>query len=84
MIYPANLVTRYVCTIVKFCLYIFDFFCFQWHNDKRQISIGYPNVEKRSVINALCKKKVCNSAPLADEIKVGRQHIGSAGQNHSI
>uniref|UniRef100_A0A2R5LP79 Nucleolar GTP-binding protein 2 n=1 Tax=Ornithodoros turicata TaxID=34597 RepID=A0A2R5LP79_9ACAR len=43
------------------------------HSDKRQISvgfIGYPNVGKSSVINALRAKKVCNVAPLAGETKV--------------
>lgn len=43
------------------------------HNDKKQISvgfIGYPNVGKSSVINALRSKKVCNVAPIAGETKV--------------
>lgn len=43
------------------------------HTDKRQISvgfIGYPNVGKSSVINALRSKKVCNVAPIAGETKV--------------
>ncbi|KAM7293913.1 nucleolar GTP-binding protein 2 [Ixodes scapularis] len=43
------------------------------HTDKRQISvgfIGYPNVGKSSVINALRAKKVCNVAPIAGETKV--------------
>lgn len=43
------------------------------HSDKRQISvgfIGYPNVGKSSVINALRSKKVCNVAPIAGETKV--------------
>lgn len=41
--------------------------------DKKQISvgfIGYPNVGKSSVINALRSKKVCNVAPIAGETKV--------------
>lgn len=43
------------------------------HMDKKQISvgfIGYPNVGKSSVINALRNKKVCNVAPIAGETKV--------------
>lgn len=43
------------------------------HADKRQISvgfIGYPNVGKSSVINALRAKKVCSVAPIAGETKV--------------
>ncbi|RWS04060.1 nucleolar GTP-binding protein 2-like protein [Dinothrombium tinctorium] len=43
------------------------------HADKKQISvglIGYPNVGKSSVINALKAKKVCNVAPIAGETKV--------------
>lgn len=43
------------------------------HLDKRQISvglIGYPNVGKSSIINALKSKKVCKVAPLAGETKV--------------
>ena len=43
------------------------------HKDSKQISvglIGYPNVGKSSVINALRSKKVCNVAPLAGETKV--------------
>ncbi|XP_065176047.1 nucleolar GTP-binding protein 2-like [Sycon ciliatum] len=43
------------------------------HPEKKQISvgfIGYPNVGKSSVINALRAKKVCNVAPLAGETKV--------------
>uniref|UniRef100_A0A131XAQ4 Nucleolar GTP-binding protein 2 n=1 Tax=Hyalomma excavatum TaxID=257692 RepID=A0A131XAQ4_9ACAR len=43
------------------------------HTDKKQISvgfIGYPNVGKSSVINALRSKKVCNVAPIAGETKV--------------
>ncbi len=32
--------------------------------------IGYPNVGKSSVINALRSKKVCNVAPIAGETKV--------------
>ncbi|KAL3309845.1 Nucleolar GTP-binding protein 2 [Cichlidogyrus casuarinus] len=41
--------------------------------DRSQISvgiIGYPNVGKSSIINALRSKKVCNVAPLAGETKV--------------
>jgi nuclear GTP-binding protein len=43
------------------------------HTDKKQISvgfIGYPNVGKSSVINALRSKKVCKTAPIAGETKV--------------
>lgn len=43
------------------------------HADKKQISvgfIGYPNVGKSSVINALRAKKVCNVAPVPGETKV--------------
>ncbi|XP_003743977.1 nucleolar GTP-binding protein 2 [Galendromus occidentalis] len=43
------------------------------HTDKKQISvglIGYPNVGKSSVINALKAKKVCSTAPIAGETKV--------------
>mmetsp|Transcript_18785 Transcript_18785/g.66358 ORF Transcript_18785/g.66358 Transcript_18785/m.66358 type:complete len:639 (-) Transcript_18785:101-2017(-) len=43
------------------------------HSEKQQISvglIGYPNVGKSSVINALMKKKVCNVAPIPGETKV--------------
>lgn len=43
------------------------------HKDSKQISvgfIGYPNVGKSSVINALKAKKVCNVAPIAGETKV--------------
>jgi len=43
------------------------------HQDRKQISvgfIGYPNVGKSSVINALRKKKVCKVAPIAGETKV--------------
>ncbi|CAD5124482.1 DgyrCDS12763 [Dimorphilus gyrociliatus] len=43
------------------------------HADKRQISvgfIGYPNVGKSSIINALREKKVCKVAPIAGETKV--------------
>nr|CCA16408.1 nucleolar GTPbinding protein 2 putative [Albugo laibachii Nc14] len=43
------------------------------HPDKKQISvgvIGFPNVGKSSVINALRKKKVCNVAPIPGETKV--------------
>ena len=43
------------------------------HGNSKQISvgfIGYPNVGKSSVINALRSKKVCNVAPIAGETKV--------------
>lgn len=43
------------------------------HQDKKQISvgfIGYPNVGKSSIINALRAKKVCKVAPIAGETKV--------------
>lgn len=43
------------------------------HKDKKQISIGivgYPNVGKSSLINALKAKKVCDVAPIAGETKV--------------
>ena len=43
------------------------------HGDKKQISvglIGYPNVGKSSIINALRKKKVCKVAPIPGETKV--------------
>jgi len=43
------------------------------HSNSKQISvgfIGYPNVGKSSVINALRSKKVCNVAPIAGETKV--------------
>lgn len=43
------------------------------HADKKQISVGlvgYPNVGKSSVINALRSKKVCKVAPIAGETKV--------------
>lgn len=43
------------------------------HGDKKQISIGivgYPNVGKSSLINALKAKKVCDVAPIAGETKV--------------
>jgi len=43
------------------------------HQQSKQISvgfIGYPNVGKSSVINALRSKKVCNVAPIAGETKV--------------
>lgn len=44
-----------------------------FHRDKKNISvglIGYPNVGKSSVINALKSKKVCKSAPIPGETKV--------------
>merc|ERR1711981_899567 len=43
------------------------------HSNSKQISVGflgYPNVGKSSVINALRSKKVCNVAPIAGETKV--------------
>lgn len=43
------------------------------HKDKKNISvgfIGYPNVGKSSVINALKKKAVCKVAPIPGETKV--------------
>lgn len=43
------------------------------HSDKKQISVGivgYPNVGKSSLINALKAKKVCDVAPIAGETKV--------------
>ncbi|RZF32471.1 hypothetical protein LSTR_LSTR011325 [Laodelphax striatellus] len=43
------------------------------HTDRKQISVGfvgYPNVGKSSVINALRAKKVCKVAPIAGETKV--------------
>lgn len=43
------------------------------HSDKKNISvgfIGYPNVGKSSIINALKKKKVCKTAPIPGETKV--------------
>eukprot|EP01100_Stratorugosa_tubuloviscum_P010018 TRINITY_DN424_c0_g3_i1.p1 TRINITY_DN424_c0_g3~~TRINITY_DN424_c0_g3_i1.p1 ORF type:complete len:662 (-),score=303.09 TRINITY_DN424_c0_g3_i1:116-2101(-) len=43
------------------------------HQDKKQISvgfIGYPNVGKSSIINALRSKKVCKVAPIPGETKV--------------
>mmetsp|Transcript_34912 Transcript_34912/g.65109 ORF Transcript_34912/g.65109 Transcript_34912/m.65109 type:complete len:587 (-) Transcript_34912:3382-5142(-) len=43
------------------------------HADKRQISvgvIGYPNVGKSAVINALMSKKCCRSAPVPGMTKV--------------
>ena len=45
----------------------------QLHKEKKQISvgfIGYPNVGKSSVINALKKKAVCKAAPVPGETKV--------------
>lgn len=47
----------------------FDIF----HKDKKTISIGmvgYPNVGKSSVINALKSKVVCKSAPVPGETKI--------------
>jgi nuclear GTP-binding protein len=43
------------------------------HKEKKSISvgfIGYPNVGKSSVINALMKKTVCKVAPIPGETKV--------------
>ncbi|KRX99344.1 Intraflagellar transport protein 88 -like protein [Trichinella pseudospiralis] len=43
------------------------------HQEHPQISvgfIGFPNVGKSSIINALRRKKVCNVAPIAGETKV--------------
>jgi len=45
----------------------------QLMNDKKQISVGvvgYPNVGKSSVINALIKKKSCKVAPIPGETKI--------------
>lgn len=45
----------------------------QLHKDKKSISvgfIGYPNVGKSSIINALMKKVVCKVAPIPGETKV--------------
>jgi nuclear GTP-binding protein len=42
--------------------------------DKQNVSVGfvgYPNVGKSSVINALRTKKVCVTAPIPGETKVG-------------
>lgn len=44
-----------------------------FHKDKKTVSVGflgYPNVGKSSVINALKAKKVCVSAPIPGETKV--------------
>jgi nuclear GTP-binding protein len=43
-----------------------------FHKDKKTISvgfIGYPNVGKSSVINALRAKAVCSSAPIPGQTK---------------
>lgn len=43
------------------------------HSERKQISvgfIGYPNVGKSSIINALRNKKVCKTAPVPGETKV--------------
>eukprot|EP00656_Telonema_subtile_P001674 TRINITY_DN1072_c0_g1_i5.p1 TRINITY_DN1072_c0_g1~~TRINITY_DN1072_c0_g1_i5.p1 ORF type:complete len:506 (-),score=123.67 TRINITY_DN1072_c0_g1_i5:133-1650(-) len=43
------------------------------HSDKKNISvgfIGYPNVGKSSVINAIRSKKVCKTAPVPGETKI--------------
>lgn len=53
---------------------------FQLHTDKKQISIGfigYPNVGKSSIINALRSKKVCKVAPIAGETKVSTKVLCS-------
>lgn len=45
----------------------------QLHNDKQQISVGfvgYPNVGKSSIINTLCGKQVCKSAPVPGQTRV--------------
>lgn len=50
------------------------------HMDKKNISvgfIGYPNVGKSSVINALMHRKVCKVAPEPGETKV-RPHTAAA------
>ena len=56
------------------CAFVCNIAFFQLHLDKKQISvgfIGYPNVGKSSIINTLRKKKVCKTAPIAGETKVG-------------
>lgn len=61
-----------MCVLFQVQNYLF-YFIFQLHNDKKQISvglIGYPNVGKSSIINALKSKKVCNVAPIPGETKV--------------
>jgi nuclear GTP-binding protein len=43
------------------------------HRNKKSISVGfvgYPNVGKSSIINALMKKAVCKVAPIPGETKV--------------
>uniref|UniRef100_A0A224XKG7 Nucleolar GTP-binding protein 2 n=1 Tax=Panstrongylus lignarius TaxID=156445 RepID=A0A224XKG7_9HEMI len=43
------------------------------HSERKQISVGivgYPNVGKSSLVNALRSKKVCKVAPIAGETKV--------------
>jgi len=43
------------------------------HRDKKNISvgmIGYPNVGKSSIINALMKKVACKVAPIPGQTKV--------------
>ena len=43
------------------------------HSNRKQISvgfIGYPNTGKSSIINTLCKKRVCTVAPIPGETKV--------------
>lgn len=58
---------------IQIILYLKLIIWLQLHVDKKQISvgfIGYPNVGKSSIINALKAKKVCNVAPIAGETKV--------------
>lgn len=45
----------------------------KFHQDKQSMSVGfvgYPNVGKSSVINALKKRKVCKAAPVPGETRV--------------
>eukprot|EP00299_Pterocystis_sp_00344_P013900 c6855_g1_i2.p1 GENE.c6855_g1_i2~~c6855_g1_i2.p1 ORF type:complete len:680 (+),score=211.38 c6855_g1_i2:126-2042(+) len=56
------------------------------HKDKKQISvglIGYPNVGKSSVVNALKQKRVCKVAPIPGETKVW-QYITLTGRIYLI
>ena len=53
-----------------------------FHKDKQNISIGfigYPNVGKSSIINALRKKAVCKVAPVPGETKVSLSLVYSRG-----